>query len=303
MGSDQVSLRSALAGLDIGARRIVDGVRAGGHASARAGGSVEFDRYRAYQPGDDLRHLDWRVFARSERLVLKRARLETTLDVIMILDASASMLFDSGGTWGSKFDLARSTLQAITWLAVEAGDRVTCCRCTDATEVPMAPRSGAAGLLKVMEVMEDPADRGVSIDLDEASLAVTQGISRPGLVVLGSDLLDDPVHFQRAAGRLRHAGHDVLVIQVLDRAERRFEVPDEARLRDLEGSQDRRLNARSVRDDYLEALHAHQQEILRSCRGLHVDHILIDPHESPVPVLRSMMQHRSGRQGSSRRTG
>ena len=138
MTREQVLLRSAVSNLTVHARRIIEGLRAGGHVSTRAGSSVEFDRYRGYQPGDDIRHLDWRVFARSERLVLKRARLETTLDVLLVIDASGSMAFDSGGSWGSKFDLAAAIAQALAWLAVESGDRVSACRCTE-TDTKMCP--------------------------------------------------------------------------------------------------------------------------------------------------------------------
>ena len=303
MARDQITLRSAIANLCINARRIITGLRSGGHVSTRAGASVEFDRYRAYQPGDDLRHLDWRVFARSDRLVLKRARLETTLDVLFMIDASGSMSFSSGGEWGSKFDLTRAIGQALAWLAVESGDRVSACSCIESDTRLCSFRAGGSGLAQVNELLDTPAVSGQTLNLDIAAGVVTSSTQRPGLVVLLSDLLDPPEYFQRSVGQLRHAGHDVLVIQVLDRAERVFDVPDEVQLQDLEGNSHRRLHSKAVRKDYLDALQRHQNTILATCRGLHVDHILVDPHESPIALLRSILQHRSGGSGSSRRTG
>lgn len=303
MSREQVALRSALSNLDLRARRIVDGIRTGGHSSVRAGAAVEFDRHQAYQPGDDLRHLDWRVFARSERLVLKRARMDTALDVMMMLDASGSMLFESGGEWGSKHDLGSAVLQALAWVATEAGDRVAACHCGSTAVTPSTLRSGAPGLSAVMEMLQQSARQGESLDIETASISLVNTTQRPGLVMLCSDLLDAVSGFQQAMGRLRHAGHDVLVLQVLDHAEQVFDVPDEVRLENMEGTGGRRLSAGSVREDYLDALHAHQEQILQTCRGLHVDHILLDPHVSPVPALRSVMQHRTRPSGASTRAG
>jgi len=303
MTREQIKLRSAISNLTVHARRIIEGLRAGGHVSTRAGASVEFDRYRGYQPGDDLRHLDWRVFARSERLVIKRARLETTLDVLLLVDVSGSMSFGSGGSWGSKFELATAIAGALAWLSVESGDRVSACRCAGVDTDICLPRAGGAGLAQVMELLKSPATSGTRLTFDEVSRVVVAVTQRPGLVILLSDLLDPPESFQKGIGQLRHAGHDVLVIQVLDRAERLFDVPDEVRLEDLEGASNRRLHARAVRDDYLDALNRHQTSILRTCRGLHVDHMLVDPHDSPIPALRAMLQQRSGSHESPRRTG
>jgi uncharacterized protein (DUF58 family) len=296
---DQATLRSAISDLQLHAQRIVEGLRAGGHASKRAGASVEFDRYRAYQPGDDLRHLDWRVFARSERLVLKRSQLETTLDVMLLMDASGSMSFGSGGDWGTKYDLVSSIAQAIAWLATESGDRIAAFRCADSTLDSCALRSGPVGLAQALRVIDSPAMNGQKVHLAEAASHIVSLTHRSGLVVVLSDLLDPPERFAQAIGKLRHHGHDVLVIQVLDNAERTFDVSEEVRLEDLEGGVSRRLNARVVRDDYLEALNQHQKSILASCRSLHVDHVLVDPHESPIPMLRAVIQRRN----SPRQTG
>ena len=303
MTREQITLRSAIASLTINARRIIAGLRSGGHVSTRAGASVEFDRYRAYQPGDDLRHLDWRVFARSDRLVLKRARLETTLDVLFMIDASGSMSFSSGGKWGSKFELVTAIAQALAWLAVESGDRISACSCIENDTKLCSFRAGGAGLAQVNKLLVSPAVSGRRLKLDVAAGVITAATQRPGLIVLLSDLLDPPEHFQRSIGQFRHAGHDVLVIQVLDRSERLFDVPDEVRFEDLEGGHHRRLHTKAVREDYLNALSTHQNTILTTCRELHVDHILVDPHESPIGLLRSILQHRSGGSGSSRQTG
>jgi uncharacterized protein (DUF58 family) len=220
-----------------------------------------------------------------------------------MIDASGSMSFSSDGEWGSKFDMAITIAEALAWLAAASGDRIAACSCIDDDTKMCSFRSGVSGLAQVRELLSIPAVDGRKLKIDVAVDVITNSTHRPGLIIILSDLLDSPERFQKAVGQLRHAGHDVLVIQVLDRAERLFNVPDEVRLMDLEGSHHRRLHTKAIRDDYLEALANHQTTILTTCRGLHVDHILVDPHESPIALLRSMLQHRSGNTGSSRRTG
>ena len=294
MKTDRAAVRSALNDLELRARRIVEGLRAGGHASPRAGGTVEFDRHRAYQPGDDLRHLDWKVYARSDRLVLKRARLESTLDVFFLLDVSGSMMFESGGAWGTKLELACSVVQALSWLAIDSGDRVGVMRCAGNTPDPLLLQGGSSGLLRSIEQTSIDGQQGQRFQAEESAAALTNTAHRPGLVVLVSDLLEPNKEIQDCLGHLRFHGHDVLILQILDRAEQAFDVPDEVRLIDLEGPTQQRVHTRAIREDYLYALSAHQNAIQQTCRHLHVDHVLLDPHVSPVPVLQELLHKRGG---------
>lgn len=303
MKTNRAVLRSALNDLELRARRIVEGLRAGGHASPRAGGTVEFDRHRAYQPGDDLRHLDWKVYARSDRLVLKRARLESTLDVFFLLDVSGSMAFESGGAWGSKHTLASSVVQALSWLAIDSGDRVAVMRCAGDTPDPVSLQGGSSGLQRAIERTSIDVQHGQRFDAEQAAATLTTAVNRPGLVVLVSDLLETPKDVQDCLGHLRFHGHDVLVLQVLDQAEQHFNVPDEVRLVDLEGSMQQRVHARVLRDDYLSALATHQRAVKQACRHLHVDHVLLDPHESPVPALQALLHRRGGSTATVRGDG
>ncbi|MCH2135403.1 MAG: DUF58 domain-containing protein [Phycisphaerales bacterium] len=303
MNLGQAALRSALDGLDVRARRIIDGIRSGAHPSNRAGAAVEFDRHRAYQPGDDLRHLDWRVFARSDRLVLKRARMETALDVMFMMDGSGSMQFESGGVWGSKQELASAVAEALAWLAADSGDRVAACPCHVSAPQPTAMSGGVDGLSNVVHMLSRTPANGLKMDLDASAQVVVRCMRHPGLVLICSDLLDPNIAFRRALGRLRHAGHDVLVLQILDQSERLFDVPEQVLLQDLEGGGSHRVTAAHIRDDYLRVLQAHQDEILSVCRGLHVDHVLLDPHESPIPALRELLQRRSGGTGMTSLSG
>jgi uncharacterized protein (DUF58 family) len=254
---------------------------------------VEFDRHRSYEPGDELRHIDWKVFARSDRLVLKHARMETTLDVQFLLDDSGSMLFGSQGAWGTKFELATAVIHALAWLAVDAGDRVAGWQCVNMQSTSPQPRGGVVGLSQITDSCGGEASQGDAVDLQSISSMLVSAVQRPSLVVVVSDLFETHTSLERFLGQIRHAGHDVLLLQVLDQAERFFEVPPEARLVDLEGSTSVRVQARSLREEYLSALERHQSFITDTCQRLQIDHLVLDPHQSPVPDLRSLLHRRA----------
>ncbi len=292
-----------MSGLDLRARRIVEGLRAGSHVSPRAGGAVEFDRHRPYQPGEDLRHLDWKVFARSDRLVLKRARMETSVDISFLVDTSGSMSFGSTPDAGSKFQLASSITQALAWLAVDAGDQISVWRCGDPINQACASRGGPVGLQNTIETLQ-----GMTIDDQELNFhtlgeVVTAHLQRPSLIVVVSDLFAPNNDVQRCLGQLRHAGHDVIVIQVVDQAEREFLVPDEVRLEDLESGTAMRVRAQTVREEYLEAWRQHQQFMESVCHGLSIDRALVEPQSSPVPALQAILRARQGGPTLSGRMG
>ena len=303
MRPDQAALRAAFGGLELRARRIVEGLRSGGHVSPRAGGAVEFDRHRAYQPGDELRHLDWKVFARSDRLVLKHARMETTLDVLFLLDDSGSMAFGSNGVWGTKFELATAIAHALAWLAVDAGDRVAGWQCVDVQSTSTTPRGGLVGLSQMTDSCGGSPSEGDVVDLPAIGRMLVSAVQRPSLIIVLSDMFATQDELERFFGRLRHAGHDVLLLQILDGAEQRFEVPEEARLVDLEGSNNVRIQARSLRDAYLEALGRHQDFIRDVCRRLQVEHQVLDPHQSPIPELRRLLHRRAAGLSAARTVG
>lgn len=304
MTPDQAALRAAFGGLELRARRIVEGLRSGGHVSPRAGGAVEFDRHRAYEPGDELRHLDWKVFARSDRLVLKHARMETTLDVLFVLDDSGSMAFGSNGGWGTKFELATAVAHALAWLAVDAGDRVAGWQCVAVQSTSTTPRGGIVGLSQMTESCGGSPSEGDAVDLPAIARMLVSAVQRPSLIIVLSDLFATHDELERFLGRLRHAGHDVLLLQILDGAEQRFEVPEEARLVDLEGlTESVRIQARSLRDAYMKAFDRHQDFIKEICQRLQIEHLVLDPHHSPVPELRRLLHRRAAGLSAARTVG
>ena len=292
MTSSAATLRAALHSLELRARQIVEGLRAGGHASPRPGGNVEFDRHRAYQPGDPIRHLDWKVFARSDRLVLKHARMETTLDVLFVLDVSGSMAFGSDGEWGTKADLARVITRALAWLAVDSGDRVSCWACPGQDTTVPPPRSGPTGLAQVVASSDAPVQSGTVFDPTAVAVRLTDALSRPHLVILVSDCFVDPTTLGNYLARLRHAGHDVMVLQIMDKAERELSLPSEARLVDLEQIGIQHVQTKAIREDYLTAVAEHLGAIRERCDQLHVDLAMFDPHKSPIGTLQALLNTR-----------
>jgi len=329
------ALLASLASLKLRARWLVEGLVSGGHASAYQGQAVEFAQHRPYAPGDDLRHLDWRVFGRSDKLHVKRYQRETNLPLWLAVDVSGSMrhrveLAGAGGSAGgsaggrrragrrqrsgwSKYDAAAVIASAIGYLAIQQRDRVGLMRFDRRLEVAAGP-SNASGqwdrLLHQLETIgveasgKPEADAGT--DLTRVLSELAARLDRRSMVVLISDLLDDPDALQRGLVQLRRSGHDVLVLQTLDGAELDFELSGWARLTGLEGEASRVVDAASLREAYREVASEHQQKVSRGVLGLGFEHALVRVNEPLAPPVAAVLARRAGmgaRQGAGAGAG
>lgn len=221
--------RMNLEGLVFTARSVVDGLYAGGHVSARHGGGVEFQDYRAYSPGDDLRGIDWKVFGRTDRYYLKRYRHETDLNLHVALDCSASMGFAAldrrGARTVTKFEVARQVAAALLMLVLRQGDRAGLAMLGAGARDRIAPAGGGAHLRRLMAGLDqahtDPAGtgkRGANDNGNRIAHGLVQlqaSLTRRGVVVVISDLLDQPDEIFAGIDRLRFAGSEVVLVQVL----------------------------------------------------------------------------------------
>ena len=233
---DPASL-AALGRIEIIARWIVDGFMSGLHRSPRKGFSVEFAEYRPYQPGDDLRYIDWKIAARSDRWVIRQYEEETNLRASIVLDVSRSMAW-SGASLGigregapadrlTKLAYAERVAAALALLLLRQRDAVGLVRFDDRIRSAVPPRARTGQWRRVIAALEEPGT-GKASSAPEALHQAARLINRRGLIVLISDLLMDLPEVERAMRGLRAAGHDVTVLHVMDPAERELPVSGEA---------------------------------------------------------------------------
>jgi len=294
-----------LAPFALRARMIVEGVTSGMHRSPYQGLAVEFAEHRPYTPGESLRHLDWKVFGRSDKLYVKRYQQETNLDVMLLIDCSASMRFGTLGNkagWGgtdagrsrtlwTKFDCATATAVALAYLCLAQRDRVGVSLFADGVKVSLRGSGVRDQWRKIVQSLTtEPVSGATAIvrSTDEVLAKITNRC----LFFILSDFLFPPAQLRDALARFRHRGHDVVLIEILDRQEIRFELDDPTVFEALEGDERVVADARLVRRAYLEELEAHRGEIERLVRGFGYDRVSLDSHDSVAPALSALLARR-----------
>jgi uncharacterized protein (DUF58 family) len=273
--------------LDLKARGLVEGFLAGMHRSPYLGSSVEFAQHRGYVPGDDLKHLDWKVWGKSERYVIRQYRAETNLVAWVLVDSSASMDYTGpkAAAGRSKRDWARLAAAAIGWMVLLQSDAVGLCTFAgDVQEfVPRSSRKDHLGRMCDALLRSEAEPRtGIGPVLTKAAERIT---SR-GIVVLISDLFVEIADLAKGLARLRHDGHDVLVVQVLDDDELNFPFEGQVQFHGLELDQKLLLNPRQIKAAYLAEMGQHLTAIDAACRTAGADHVLAST-ASPVDVVLS----------------
>jgi uncharacterized protein (DUF58 family) len=223
---DPASL-AALGRIEIVARWVVDGFMAGLHRSPRKGFSVEFADYRPYQPGDDLRYIDWKIAARSDRWVVRQYEEETNLRATIVLDVSRSMAWSGAPERLTKLEYAERLSAALALLLLRQRDAVGLVRFDDRIRSAIPPRSRHGQWRRVIAALEEPGE-GRASSAPNALQQAARLISRRGLIVLISDLLMDVPDVERAMRTLRAIGHDVVVLHILDPDERDLPAAGEA---------------------------------------------------------------------------
>ncbi len=301
-----------LGSFELRAKMIVEGVMSGMHRSPYHGFSVEFAQHRPYTPGDDIRHLDWKVFARSDKLHLKQYQQETGLDMTVLVDASGSMRYgsrsfedasgaghtlspDGRSNW-SKFDHATALAAAMAYITLKQGDRAGLVVFADEVRA-LVRRSSAQGtwrqIVGALATHYQGAPTSSPTDIGRALDQTLAKLNHRGLVVLISDFFTDAEAVRAALARVRHKRHDLIAFQVLDRAERRFEFLDAAPFDGLEGEARLRIDPRALRGAYLEALETHLDRIERICRSFGFDYQLVDSHDWLGPPLAAFIARRN----------
>lgn len=267
---------AAIGRLDLVARTVVEGFLTGLHRSPYRGISQEFAAHRPYIAGDEVRRLDWRVYARTDRLYVKEFEEETNAPVRLLLDASASLKYAPRET--SKLDYARYLTASLSYLAIRQNDRVGLTCFADEVKERLQARGGQRHLHTILAALERLAAAGrtriAALILREAGQW-----KRRGLVVLISDLYDQPEEIVEAATRLRRVGHELIVFHLLDRAERLMEHPGTHQFRDLETGETLLVDTGRVRRSYLERMEEMRAFFRREFARAGADYAELDTSE------------------------
>lgn len=263
---DPVAL-SRLENLDLVARLVVEGFITGLHRSPYHGFSVEFAEHRPYQPGDGLRYLDWRLYARSGRYYVKTFMEETNLRAWLVLDASASMGYGSGEI--TKITYARQLAAALAHLMLRQRDAVGMVTYDEELRHLLPARSVSSWLHPLLGELEGLQTRE-GTDGGAVLGELAERLDRRGLVILFSDLLDDPRRVGLGLRHLRHRKHEVIVFRVLDPREVDFDFPREARFEGMEGGE-AALQPWQVREAYREAFREESRMLEQTAREAAVD--------------------------------
>ena len=275
--------------LDLTAKTIVEGVLSGLHRSPYRGFSVEFAEYRQYLPGDALSSIDWKVFARSDRHYVKKFEEDTNLDCHLLLDVSGSMGYGSGPI--SKGEYGKYLAAALAYLMHRQRDAVGLIAFDDAVVHRVAPSARAGHLKTVLLALERlPVGRRTDVAKPLGDLA--RVLAKRGLVVVISDLLDDPARVIEGLRHFRQRGTDVIVFHLLDAEELRFSFVDAARFRDVETAAEVFADPAAVRERYLERIGQFVATYKRELGGAGIDYHLLDTSQ---PLDLALMAYLSAR--------
>ena len=259
--------------LEFRARTVVEGFLAGLHRSPFKGFSVEFAEYRQYMPGDDLSSIDWKIYARSDRYYVKKFEEETNVDCHLLLDVSASMGYGSGGI--TKLEYASMLAASLAYLMNRQRDASSLTTFDEAI-VTLMPPSARPSHLRSILVTLDRLTLGRRTDVSKPLHLLADGIGKRGLVIVISDLLDDPDRVVDGLRHFRFRGSEVIVFHVIDPAELAFPFERAARFRDLEGDDEVMAIPSVVRQSYLDALQKAHETYRRELGSAGVDYCLLD---------------------------
>jgi len=255
--------------LELIARNVVDGFVSGLHRAVRLGQSIDFAEHRAYMPGDDLRRIDWRVFARTDRLYVKEYEADTNTDLCILLDVSASMDF---GETPSKLDYACMLASCLLYLGRQQRDRVGLLSFADSIidYVPPAVRHYDIALHRLSGLR-----KGRAGSFTQPLRSAAERLRRRGVLVLLSDLYQEPEALASILGELRLRGHDLIVFHILDPSEIDFPYDQATVFEDSESGEQLAVNAALLAADYRAAMQAHIDTLRQGMGGQAVDYTLL----------------------------
>ncbi|HEY8666307.1 MAG TPA: DUF58 domain-containing protein [Tepidisphaeraceae bacterium] len=250
------------------ARQVVEGIITGQHKSPHRGFSVEFSEHREYVPGDELRHLDWQAYARSDRYYIKLYEQETNLRATIVIDTSASMKF------GNKIDYARHLAACLAYLLSMQQDLAGLVAIDQKVRVELPPGSSPAHLDRMFKELE-AMEVGKKTELVKHLHGLAERLPRRSLVVLISDLWIDPPELVKALQHLRYRKHQGMVLHLLDRAELDLPYDRQVTLQDLETDEKLQIDPADLRETYVKQVQEYLTQVRRACNDSDIEyHIL-----------------------------
>jgi uncharacterized protein (DUF58 family) len=264
--------------LELVARSVVNGFINGLHRSPYFGASVDFAEHRGYTPGDDIRRVDWRLFARTDRFYVKEYEADSNANFAVVLDASRSMGFGSRGI--TKLEYAKLLAGCLTYLVHRQRDRVGLVVFDEAIIEHVPP--SAKHLDVVLHVLDRVAPQRPG-KLGPPLQALAEHFSRRGMLVLISDLYEDPQQVLEAIGPLRFRGHDLIVFHVLDPAEIEFTYDDASAFEDLETGEQIPVVPEALAEQYRALIREHSEALSAKCAELRIDYALLNT-STPIDV-------------------
>ena len=275
--------------LELTARRIVEGFLSGMHRSPYFGQSVEFLQHRQYATGDEIRHIDWKVYARQDKLHVKQYEEETNLRLHLLVDRSGSMAYGDGES--NKFDYSAALAASLAYLALRQQDATGLFTFDTQVRDTLPAKSNRQQLTRILSML-DSVGASERTDLPKVAREVTQAISRRGLIVIVSDLLgiDELVEGLRV---MRSRSHDVALFHVLHDDEVDFNFSGATRFEGLESVDFLNCNPRALREGYLEAMNEFLDKTRKACGRLSIDYMMVRTSDPLDAVLAKFLSIRS----------
>lgn len=285
-----------LRGLELRARTIVAGTLSGMHRSAYHGQSVEFAEHRQYVPGDDIRYIDWRLFGRADRFYIKEYEEETNLRCNLLLDASASMSYVGRSAWRglSKFTYACKLAATLAYLLTTQQDAVGLLTFDNRVRDRLPTATGKVQLSNLMTILERtrPQER---TDVKILFHRLAEELRRRSMVVLVSDLLTDADDVTAGIEHFCYAGHELIVLHVMDDDEWRLPMVENVMFRGLEEELQLLADPQALRASYLEAVERFRTRVDTACLKHRADYVAVNTHDPVDAVLCGYLARRAGR--------
>jgi uncharacterized protein (DUF58 family) len=289
-----VQVLAEMGALNYRARTLADSVLHGMHRSKHHGTSVEFSEHKKYSPGDDVRHLDWRAYARHDRDYIKQFEDEANLSALIVVDISGSMRYRQEGERKilSKQDYAMTCAGALAYVLARQGDAVGLASFADRFRIEVPPRARRGQLQEIFSKLETLESKGPT-QLTSALNALAEGMSKRMCLILFSDLLDTNAEAMQALARVSARRHDVTLFHVMDPDELDFPFEGSTLFTDLEGTRSVPIDAQAIKDAYLEEVRQFLFDVKSRARSSRVEYELVRTDQSPTKLLSRYLSSRT----------